>query len=191
MPTNYIVYKESDIDKAVAAGEPGDLVTYEADKPNKSEIHAIVAPLIPNGKNGKDQIGDSKLFLGESYVMSQYNKVVFHSNSSSPRKRKHSSLSHRSSSHRSSKRAKKNIPEMDAWKVGDREALTEFINDNHLKVGDVIPLFGDEQDDYGHYTVKADDVLSGGRKKTKKHRKSRGRKSRGRKTRGRKTKRRY
>jgi len=177
MPTNYIVYKEPDIDNAVQRGNVGDIVSYLASKNNEGEIH-LIEPA-PNGKNGKFQIGDSNIFPDEveTYNISKYDMVIFHSQS--PRKRKHSSSSRRGSSSRSPKRAK-NIP---SFPHDDFSDIKAFIREHNLKVGDEIPLYGDGQGDYGYYKVKPADLLSGGLK-SKRAKKSK-------KARSRKTKRRY
>jgi hypothetical protein len=175
MPTNYIVRNESDIDNAVQRGNVGDIVSYLASEKNKSEIH-LIEPA-PNGKNGKYQIGDSKIFSDEAeiYNISKYDMVIFPSQSPSSRKRKHSNSSRRGSSSRSPKRAK-NIP---SFPHDDFSDIKAFVREHNLKVGDEIPLYGDGQGDYGYYKVKAADVLSGGRKsrRAKKSKKARGRKT--------------
>ena len=190
MPTNYIVHKKSDINEAVQRGELGDLVTYKADTPSQSEIQLIETA--SNGKKGKFQIGDMNIFTeySDEYNIENYDAVIFSSPTHSNKKRKYNSSSNRSSnrsSSRSSSRGPKKakyIPSMPQEDVYDREALTSFIREHRLTVGDKIELEGNGQGEYGTYKVKEADVPSGGRKRrtTKKQRKTRGRKTRGRKT---------
>jgi hypothetical protein len=185
MPTNYIVHKKSDINEAVQRGELGDLVTYSGHPSSDSEIYLIEQI---REKKGKFQIGDMNIFTeySDEYNIENYDAVIFSSPTHSNKKRKYNSSSNRSSSRSSSRGPKKAkyIPSMPQEDVYDREALTSFIREHRLTVGDKIELEGNGQGEYGTYKVKEEDVPSGGRKRrtTKKQRKTRGRKTRGRKT---------
>jgi len=111
MPKKYYVFEYSDIDRALAAGNPGDIIRYE---PNQQRDIAVFEIEMSNGRKFKTEIGDMNGFDDEH---ENYNAIDYtegklphesYSRSSSPIKRKRVN-STRSSSSRSPSRSPKKV----------------------------------------------------------------------------------
>lgn len=117
MPKKYYVFEYSDIDRALAAGNKGDIIRYEPE--NQSGI-AVYEIEISNGQKFKTEIGDMNGFdedhesyntidytVGELPSESPKRKRVNSTRSSSSRSHSRSPKKHKASGGRKSRRAKK------------------------------------------------------------------------------------